>query len=69
MVVPVYTDPTAVEERMYCPSVYKLDPAALPVFIPTPSTVTGNPATEADIINGAQNTLRHEIVKFERLEN
>ena len=69
LIKPVYTDPITGDERIYYPSVYKLDPAALPVFIPTPSTITGSAATEADIMNETQNNLRPEIIKFERLEN
>jgi hypothetical protein len=69
LIKPVYTDPITGDERIYYPSVYNLDPAALPVFIPIASAVTGAAATEADIENTTQRTLRPEIVKLERLEN
>ena len=65
---PLYTDPVTGDQKIYYPSIYKLDPTLLSVPAPVNYTTTGAPATQDDLNNFEASNLVPEINNYSKIE-
>ena len=61
---PLYTDPITGDQKVYYPSIYKLDPSLLSVAAPILYATTGAPVTGQDISNFVINNLDPEYNNY-----
>jgi hypothetical protein len=65
---PMYTDPVSGDQKIYYPSIYKLDPALLSVAAQVDYGTTGAPATLNDITVFKALNLDPELNKYYIIE-
>ena len=65
---PVYVDPISGDQKLYYPSVYKLDPNLRSTVVPINLSSTGAPSTQQDVNDVVQNDLNPELMNYAKIE-
>ena len=66
---PVYVDPITGDEKLYYPSVYKLDPTLLQVYAPVAHATLGAPVVVKDIDDFYNKQMVPEINNYKAIED